>query len=188
MSDNPVISWMKNPLGIGTLLLVMFGGAVVFALNAVHGMPIVERKEVKVAFEDLSGINTGDDVRIAGKRVGYVDDLRLEDGKAVLINQDDPAVTLATKLGRTIIPVVENFDELGLILKHAESYGVRPRMGVRCSNPPDWPADCRSPRPFFWTCSWRVTSPELSFRYRGAAREEPCESPLLSAASRRRHS
>ena len=29
------------------------------------------------------------------------------------------AVTLATKLGRTIIPVVENFEELGLILKHA---------------------------------------------------------------------
>ena len=41
------------------------------------------------------------------------------------------AVTLATKLGRTIIPVVENFDELGIILKHAETYGVRPRMGVR---------------------------------------------------------
>ena len=41
------------------------------------------------------------------------------------------AVTLATKLGRTIIPVVENFDELGLILKHAERYRVRPRIGVR---------------------------------------------------------
>jgi arginine decarboxylase len=41
------------------------------------------------------------------------------------------AVTLATKLGRTIIPVVENFDELGLILKHADTYGVRPRIGVR---------------------------------------------------------
>jgi len=41
------------------------------------------------------------------------------------------AVTLATKLGRTIIPVVENFDELALILKHAENYRVRPRMGVR---------------------------------------------------------
>jgi arginine decarboxylase len=41
------------------------------------------------------------------------------------------AVTLATKLGRTIIPVVENFDELGLILKHAENYRVRPRIGVR---------------------------------------------------------
>jgi arginine decarboxylase len=41
------------------------------------------------------------------------------------------AVTLATKLGRTIIPVVENFDELGLILKHSQTYGVRPRIGVR---------------------------------------------------------
>jgi arginine decarboxylase len=41
------------------------------------------------------------------------------------------AVTLATKLGRTIIPVVENFEELGLILKHAAAYRVRPRIGVR---------------------------------------------------------
>ena len=41
------------------------------------------------------------------------------------------AVTLATKLGRTIIPVVENFEELGLILKHAETYQVRPKIGVR---------------------------------------------------------
>jgi arginine decarboxylase len=41
------------------------------------------------------------------------------------------AVILATKLGRTIIPVVENFAELALILKHAETYGVRPRIGVR---------------------------------------------------------
>ncbi|MBS0386908.1 MAG: biosynthetic arginine decarboxylase [Proteobacteria bacterium] len=41
------------------------------------------------------------------------------------------AVILATKLGRTIIPVVENFDELALILRHAKHYGVRPRIGVR---------------------------------------------------------
>ena len=41
------------------------------------------------------------------------------------------AVILATKLGRTIIPVVEKFDELKLILKHAEKYNVRPRIGVR---------------------------------------------------------
>ena len=41
------------------------------------------------------------------------------------------AVTLATKLGRTIIPVVENFEELGLILNHAQAYQVRPRIGVR---------------------------------------------------------
>jgi arginine decarboxylase len=40
-------------------------------------------------------------------------------------------VMLAAKLGRTIIPVVENFDELHLILKHAKKYDVRPRIGVR---------------------------------------------------------
>jgi len=41
------------------------------------------------------------------------------------------AVILATKLGRTIIPVIENFTELELVLKHAERYQVRPRIGVR---------------------------------------------------------
>src|SRR5918994_984983 len=41
------------------------------------------------------------------------------------------AVTFATKLGRTIVPVVENFDELALILKHAQQYDVRPCIGVR---------------------------------------------------------
>ncbi len=41
------------------------------------------------------------------------------------------AVILATKLGRLIIPVVENFEEIHLILKQAQRYGVRPRIGVR---------------------------------------------------------
>jgi arginine decarboxylase len=41
------------------------------------------------------------------------------------------AVILSTKLGRNIIPVVENFTELRLIIKHAEKYGVRPQIGVR---------------------------------------------------------
>jgi arginine decarboxylase len=41
------------------------------------------------------------------------------------------AVIIATKLGRTIIPVVENFSELPAILKYAEKYAVRPRIGIR---------------------------------------------------------
>jgi len=40
-------------------------------------------------------------------------------------------VILATKLGRNIIPVVEKFSELELIVKHAKAYGVRPRIGLR---------------------------------------------------------
>jgi len=40
-------------------------------------------------------------------------------------------VILASKLGRTIIPVVEKFSELELIVRHARRYGVRPTIGVR---------------------------------------------------------
>jgi arginine decarboxylase len=38
---------------------------------------------------------------------------------------------LASKLGRTIIPVIENIQELKLILRTSQSYGIRPRIGVR---------------------------------------------------------
>ncbi len=40
-------------------------------------------------------------------------------------------VILATKLGRNIIPVVEKFSELELIVKYAKQYGVKPKIGVR---------------------------------------------------------
>ncbi len=40
-------------------------------------------------------------------------------------------VTLATKLGRNIIPVVEKFSELELIVKYAKQYNVRPKIGLR---------------------------------------------------------
>jgi arginine decarboxylase len=57
-------------------------------------------------------------------------------GRLIICNgfKDDSyieAVILATKLGRSIIPVIENFAELGYILKHADRYGVRPKIGVR---------------------------------------------------------
>ena len=40
-------------------------------------------------------------------------------------------VMLAHKIGRHIIPVVERFSELQLILDQAEKLGVRPRIGMR---------------------------------------------------------
>ena len=40
-------------------------------------------------------------------------------------------VILATKLGRHIIPVVERFSDLELIVQHAKKYNVRPKIGVR---------------------------------------------------------
>lgn len=41
------------------------------------------------------------------------------------------AVVLAMKLGRKIIPVIENFMELQLLLKHCKEHNVRPQLGVR---------------------------------------------------------
>ncbi len=40
-------------------------------------------------------------------------------------------VMLANKVGRQIIPVVEKFTELSLIIEHANRVGVRPTIGVR---------------------------------------------------------
>src|SRR5690606_33048141 len=41
------------------------------------------------------------------------------------------AVILATKIGRTIIPVVEKFSELELIVKYAKLHNVKPNIGAR---------------------------------------------------------
>ena len=38
---------------------------------------------------------------------------------------------LAQKIGRTVIPVVEKYTELGLILQYARKVGVRPQIGMR---------------------------------------------------------
>ena len=40
-------------------------------------------------------------------------------------------VIMATKMGRNVIPVVEQFHELELIAQHARAHSVRPRIGVR---------------------------------------------------------
>ena len=41
------------------------------------------------------------------------------------------AVILATKLGKNIIPVVEKFTELKLLIEYAKKHDVRPQIGVR---------------------------------------------------------
>ncbi|MBY0309228.1 MAG: biosynthetic arginine decarboxylase, partial [Phycisphaerales bacterium] len=40
-------------------------------------------------------------------------------------------VVMSRKIGKNIIPVVEKFTELELIVRHAKAYGVRPRIGIR---------------------------------------------------------
>ncbi len=48
--------------------------------------------------------------------------------------KDDEFVEIALRaqqIGRNVIPVVEKYSELGMILKHADRIGVRPRIGMR---------------------------------------------------------
>lgn len=58
------------------------------------------------------------------------------DGTPIICNgfKDDEfieAVILATKIGKNIIPVVEKFSELELIVKYAKLHNVKPSIGVR---------------------------------------------------------
>jgi arginine decarboxylase len=64
--------------------------------------------------------------------LGVVDD----DTTPIVCNgfKDDEfieAVILATKIGRTIIPVVEKFSELEAIVRFSKLHGVKPKIGVR---------------------------------------------------------
>ena len=40
-------------------------------------------------------------------------------------------VVIAAKMGRNVIPVVEQFHELELLARHARAHGVHPRIGIR---------------------------------------------------------
>jgi arginine decarboxylase len=59
-----------------------------------------------------------------------------EPGMPIICNgfKDDEFIEmalLAQKMGRTVIPVVEKYTELELVLKYAEKVGVRPQIGMR---------------------------------------------------------
>lgn len=69
---------------MGVVVLLVFLGLVFLAINAANGLPGSEHQDQKVSFNDVGALRAGDDVRVAGIRVGKVNDIRLEDGKAVV--------------------------------------------------------------------------------------------------------
>ena len=82
---------MSKSTIIGLSTLGTFIAAMIFALNATHGSPVKERTTVEAAFENVAGLMVGDDVRIASTRVGYVEEMKIDDGQAVLVLKlDDP--------------------------------------------------------------------------------------------------
>ena len=80
-------------IGLGTV--TTFVVAVIFGLNATHGSPVKERKTVEAVFDNVAGLMVGDDVRIASARVGYVEEMKVDHGDAVLVLKiDDPTQKL----------------------------------------------------------------------------------------------
>ena len=76
---------------IGLATLGTFVVAVIFGLNATHGSPVKERLTVEAVFDNVAGLMVGDDVRIASARVGYVEEMKIDDGNAVLVLKIDDA-------------------------------------------------------------------------------------------------
>lgn len=82
---------MKSSSLVGLATAGTFIAAVIFGLNATHGSPVKERKTIEAEFDNVAGLMVGDDVRIASARVGYVEEMKVEDGDAVLVLKiDDP--------------------------------------------------------------------------------------------------
>lgn len=85
----------RSALALGVAVIVVFATAVVFGLNATHGMPLAQRKTVKAAFTNVGGLVEGDDVRVASSRVGYVEDILIENGQAVaMLKIDDESMKI----------------------------------------------------------------------------------------------
>lgn len=65
-------------LGLGVLAL--FAGALALAATADQGWPLAPRTTVTAAFTEVGSLRSGDDVRIAGVRVGAVRDVAVRTG------------------------------------------------------------------------------------------------------------
>lgn len=73
----------RRALWIGVIAILAFVGSEIFALRSQYGLPGSTDLTVRAAFSDVGGLRVGDDVRIAGLRVGYVSDLWVDGENAV---------------------------------------------------------------------------------------------------------
>jgi phospholipid/cholesterol/gamma-HCH transport system substrate-binding protein len=79
----------KRSVIIGAVVVLMFACSVWVAVTATSGLPGQAKTVVRAAFENVGALRSGDDVRIAGVRVGRVGDIRVEGDQAVAELQFD---------------------------------------------------------------------------------------------------
>ncbi len=95
MAGGTANGWARQrSLLIGIGLVVAFAVSIYVALTASGGLPGTSGRSATAAFDEVGSLRNGDDVRIAGVRVGQVKDVRIVDGQ--------PLVTLRFDKGRKI--------------------------------------------------------------------------------------
>ncbi|MCQ4079208.1 MlaD family protein [Streptomyces sp. RB6PN25] len=100
---------------LGAALVAVFAAALFVALNAANGLPDSSGTVVKAAFSDVSGLLPGNDVRVAGTRVGRVTAIDLRAGHPVVTLELDDHRPVYRDASATIAdqsPLGEKYVEL----------------------------------------------------------------------------
>jgi ABC-type transporter Mla subunit MlaD len=96
----PASTFATSPVLVGTITTLVTIVAVVLSYNANSGLPFVPTYNVTVHVPDAAGLVKGNEVRVGGKRVGVVEDVR-----AVQRGAGEPAARLDLELEKRIEPI-----------------------------------------------------------------------------------
>ncbi|MDT7657361.1 MAG: phospholipid/cholesterol/gamma-HCH transport system substrate-binding protein [Pseudonocardiales bacterium] len=113
----------RRAVVLGAGVLIFFFALVTLSLISQQGLPFAPRTTVKAAFEDVGSLRTGDDVRIANIRVGYVQQVDLVDATNAPNGQSKLAVAILRLDGER--PVYKNAQAI------TASVGARSALGQK---------------------------------------------------------
>lgn len=80
---SPRVTINKARIG-GAIAVAVAAASIGMALVAHKGLPFRSYNYIEAAFDDVSSVRAGDDVRVAGVRIGQVHDVDYVDGEAVV--------------------------------------------------------------------------------------------------------
>jgi phospholipid/cholesterol/gamma-HCH transport system substrate-binding protein len=92
----------RNPVTIGAIGLTTIAVLIAAAFN-IKDLPLIgDGEEYSAAFSEAGGLKSGDEVRIAGVKVGKVDEVTLDDGHVRVSFRVDEGAEFGTRTGAAI--------------------------------------------------------------------------------------
>lgn len=92
----------RNPVIIGLVSIIVLVGLLAAAFRA-DDLPLIGGGDTyTAAFSEAGGLKVNDEVRLAGVRVGTVQDIRLEDGEVKVAFRVEQPATLGAETGAAI--------------------------------------------------------------------------------------